>query len=213
MKSVLDNKVLVLNKSYSPIDVITVRRAFIKLFKGVAEVVTVDDGCYYNYDFISWSEFSELKNQMGLLENEEDIVYTPQLILAAPVVVRLLTYSMFPETKVKLTRKNIYIRDKYTCQYCGRKLPADKLNIDHVVPRSKGGRNTWTNLVCTCHECNTKKGGHLPREAKMKLLRKPVEPKFNTLFSFHVTVGKYEIWGHFLNGKSSSPVPIADMQA
>ncbi len=213
MKSVLDNKVLVLNKSYSPIDVITVRRAFIKLFNGIAEVVTVDGGSYYNYDFISWAEFSELKNQMGLFNDGEDVVHTPRLILAAPLVVRLLTYSMIPETKVKLSRKNIYIRDKYTCQYCGRKYPADKLNIDHVVPRSKGGKNTWTNLVCTCHDCNTKKGGHLPREAKMKLLRKPIEPKFNTLFSLQIAMEKYEMWSHFLNGTATKPIPIADMQA
>jgi 5-methylcytosine-specific restriction endonuclease McrA len=99
---------------------------------------------------------------------------------------------------VKLNRKNIYARDLNTCQYCGKKLPADKLNLDHVVPRSMGGKNSWTNLVCTCHECNTMKGNRRPHEAGMKLLRKPEKPVFHSLFFHYIPPDKYDSWKHFL---------------
>ena len=168
----LARKVLVLNKLYNPIGIVTAREAFVKLFIDAAEVVTVEEGTYANYDFNSWAEISDLRTQLEELGDLDDIVYTCRFALIVPRVIRMLNFDKVPRHNIKLNRRNIYSRDNNTCQYCGKQLPTDKLNIDHVHPKSRGGKNSWTNLVCSCFKCNTKKAGRTPDEANMKLIKK-----------------------------------------
>ena len=94
-----------------------------------------------------------------------------------PRVIRLLTYDRLPRQKVKFNRRNIFARDGNRCQYCGKRFATSELSLDHVVPRSRGGRATWENIVCACLKCNVRKGGRTPREAGMRLIREPVEPR------------------------------------
>jgi 5-methylcytosine-specific restriction endonuclease McrA len=199
MDEILARRVLVLNKLYNPIGVISARTAFIKLFTEVAEVVTVENGTYANYTFDSWAEVSELRKELEELGDLDDVVYTQRLTLVVPRVIRLLQYDKFPRSTVKLTRRNIYARDGNTCQYCGKRHQTEDLNIDHVIPKSKGGHNSWDNLVCSCFKCNSKKAGRTPREANMKLIQKPIRPKYNPVLKVHIAHKRYEAWKNFIS--------------
>lgn len=198
----LDARVLVLNKSYVPIRVTSAYDAICKLFADIAEVITVNEaGAYEQYSFDSWAEVSAFKEEFrDELFDEDDVwVRSPSVSLIVPRVIRLLTYNEVPKKQVRLSRKNIYERDNYTCQYCGEKPRTKDLNIDHVIPRSKGGRNTWENLVCSCVKCNSKKADHTLQESGMKLLKKPVEPKMS--FRFRIPEGqkRYRDWDAFVS--------------
>jgi 5-methylcytosine-specific restriction endonuclease McrA len=199
MNDILASKVLVLNRLYRPIGVITARDAFVKLYIEIAEVVTVENGSYSNYDFNSWADISDLREKLEELGDLDDVVYTERLTLIVPRVIRLIKYDRMPKQTLKLTRRNVYIRDENTCQYCGKKLPTDKLNIDHVVPKSQGGKNTWENLVCSCFNCNSKKAGKTPVQARMKLKKPALKPKFNPALKVHISSRKYEAWTSFIS--------------
>ena len=116
-----------------------------------------------------------------------------------PRVIILVTYDRFPRRTVKFSRLNILLRDDHTCQYCGRRLARSRLNLDHVIPRSRGGHTTWENIVTSCHPCNHKKGGRTPKEAHMKLIRRPFRPK--TVPFLGVTKGgiRFTEWKPFLS--------------
>jgi 5-methylcytosine-specific restriction endonuclease McrA len=101
-----------------------------------------------------------------------------------PSVIRLLEYRRIPHQSRALSRKNILLRDRNTCQYCGTVLPSGELTLDHVIPRSRGGSSTWENLVACCHLCNRRKGNQFPTEAGMKLMREP--RAFNLHTSRHI---------------------------
>lgn len=200
--AVLDSRVLVLNKSYVPIRVTTAYDAICKLFSDIAEVVTVnEEGAYEQYSFNSWAEVSEFKAMFKdeFAHEENDWVRSPSIQLIVPRVIRLLTYNKVPKSEVRLSRKNIYERDRYTCQYCGEKLPSSKLNIDHVVPKSKGGRNSWDNLVCACIKCNTRKADKSLAESGMKLLHKPYKPKMSFKFKLPPGSPRYRDWDAFVS--------------
>jgi 5-methylcytosine-specific restriction endonuclease McrA len=137
--------VLVLNATYEPINVTAVRRAVVLVLKGVA-TTEEEDGSY---------------------------VRSSRLTVRIPSVIRLTEFRRIPHQKRALSRKNILLRDRYTCQFCGRVLPAHELTLDHVVPRSRGGHTDWDNLVACCHDCNNLKGDRLPEEAGLALLRSP----------------------------------------
>jgi len=176
MEAILQNRVLKLNRNYQPIEIVTAKEAFILLWKNCAEVVTVENGSYANYTFSSWAEISELKEEMGDWAEYDEWIHTPSLTLQIPRVIRILGFQDVPRYAIKLTRKNIYTRDNNTCQYCGKAYSTEQLNIDHVIPRSKGGENSWENLVCSCIKCNQKKRDRDPNEAHMKLIRQPQKP-------------------------------------
>lgn len=161
----INGNVLVLNKSFLPIQFTTVRRAFCLLYAGIAKAV---DSQYKTFDYESWRQISADKNDetIGLVDR----------VIKVPRVILLLTYDRVPKRRVRFSRYNIFLRDKNTCQYCGRKFPRHELNIDHVIPRSQGGTSTWENVVCSCHECNRQKGGKTPEQARMKLIAPPRKP-------------------------------------
>jgi 5-methylcytosine-specific restriction endonuclease McrA len=100
---------------------------------------------------------------------------------------------------VKFNRRNIYARDSSRCQYCGRRLPTSELSLDHVVPRSQGGKSTWDNIVCCCILCNVRKGGRRPEEARMHLVARPVKPKRPPAITVRLTSEKYASWKQFLD--------------
>ena len=118
---------------------------------------------------------------------------------ALPRVILLVGYDRVPKRHVRFSRYNIYARDKLTCQYCGRRLPRYELNLDHVIPRSRGGMSTWENVVCSCHECNRHKGGRTPQEAGMALLHKPYKPKWTPFMQETFNLSRYREWLPFLN--------------
>ena len=195
--SSLNSGVLVLNKHYAAIRVVSAREAFCLLFRSIAEILSVEDGGYYSYDFESWLELSELLSQYE--RSDHEWVRCVQFDVAVPRIVRLLTYAHLPERDVKFTRRNIYARDGNRCQYCGNRFPTCELSLDHVVPKSRGGQGTWTNIVCCCVDCNTRKGGRTPREAHMKLITRPVKPRRSPAVTIRLTSRKYASWKQFLS--------------
>jgi len=197
MAATLDEKVLVLNRMYTAVRVISARRAFVMLCKQVAEVIAVEDGAYRNYDFETWTEIAALQKQFE--PDQHAWIRTPRIELAVPKIIRLLGYDRLPRQTVKLNRRNLYARDHNRCQYCGKHYPTKELTIDHVVPRVQGGGHTWSNLVCACVKCNAKKGGRTPRQAHMHLIRKPVRPKRNPAITLRLGRAKYQSWKAFLN--------------
>ena len=195
--SALNSDVLVLNKHYAAIRVISVREAFCLLFRQAAEILSVEDGGYFSYDFESWRELSELRAQYE--RGEHQWVRCVKFDLAVPRIVRLLLYDRLPRREVKFTRRNIYARDSSRCQYCGKRFSTQELSLDHVVPKSRGGKGTWTNIVCCCVRCNVRKGGRTPAEAHMKLIAPPGKPRRCPAVTIRLTSRKYASWKQFLS--------------
>jgi hypothetical protein len=196
-KSGLDCNVLVLNRHYMAIRIVGARRAFSLLFRRLAEVVSFEEGAYSNYDFQSWCEVSEFKRNFE--PDGHDWVSTVNFYIAVPRIIRLLFYDRLPRNEVKLNRRNIFARDKNSCQYCGKRHSTSELSLDHVIPRSMGGKSVWENMVCSCTQCNVKKGGRTPKQAGMTLVQKPVRPKCNPLVHVHLGHQRYRSWKQFLD--------------
>jgi 5-methylcytosine-specific restriction endonuclease McrA len=184
----LNSAVLVLNRNYQPVHVTNVKRAITLLYQGVARAI---DEQYRLYDFEDWAALSAA--------NEEDAIHGVSRALRIPRVVVLAVFEKLPRVRVRFSRLNIYARDEDTCQYCGRKRKRADLNLDHVVPRSQGGRTSWENVVCSCIECNLRKGGRTPAQAGIKLLREPFRPKWTPLFRGSPMKGAHRAWLPFLN--------------
>ena len=151
-KPLINHPVLVLNQSYEPLTVCRARRAVVLIFQGKAEMI----------------------------ENGLGYIHTVGNAIEIPSVIRLAQLIRRPRRERKMTRYEIFNRDKYTCQYCGEK--SRHLTLDHVIPRYRGGEHTWENVVSACADCNRRKAGKTPREANMKLVRKPLPPTGNPLF-------------------------------
>jgi 5-methylcytosine-specific restriction endonuclease McrA len=196
--SALDSSVLVLNKLFMAIHIISVRRAMCLLCKDLAEVVSLENGQFLTYDFSSWRELSEYRAQ-HFREEDDDWVRTINSEIQVPRVIRLLGYEKLPKQTVKFNRRNIFARDNNQCQYCGRKYPTSELSLDHVTPRSQGGQSTWENVVCACVACNVRKGGRTPKQAHMGLIRKPEKPKRSPILNLKLTHRKYQSWKTFLD--------------
>jgi len=184
---VLNTKVLVLNRSYLPIHVTSVRRAFCLLYQDVARAV---DDQYQIFDFASWSALS--------VRLHDDSIGVVDRLIRVPRVILLLTYDRIPRRRVRFTRYNIYARDRNTCQYCGSRKARAELNIDHVIPRSRGGASNWENVVCSCIDCNRKKGGRTPAEARMTLRRVPRRPAWTPFMREAFSLRRYPEWLPFL---------------
>jgi len=164
-------QVLLLNVTYEPLKIINWKKAITLLFLEKVEV----------------------------LEEYGRAIHSVSFTIQLPSVVRLLRMVKKPKTPVKFSRQNIYARDKYRCQYCGDKSPPEELTYDHVIPRFRGGKTRWDNIVTCCIRCNRKKGGHTPREAGLKLIRKPSRPTW--LPALRISVGVREVpqsWRDYL---------------
>ena len=185
----LTSPVLVLNRHFVPITITSVKRAFVMLYSGVAKAVGND---YETFDFESWSEVSALREQ-------EDVVRTVSIVINTPRVILLVRYEGFVRKEAKFNRINIFRRDGGVCQYCRNKFSRSELTIDHVVPRSKGGRSVWGNVVCCCIACNRKKGGRSPAQAGMNLNRKPKKPLWDPFSNIYIRAVRYREWEPFLS--------------
>lgn len=189
----LDQPVLVLNRLWQAVNVCTARRAFMLLFQGHAQVVAADgDRAFSTYDFESWRDLSATAS-------DEESVRTISFKVRVPRIIVLLVFDRLPKKEVKFTRHNVFERDKNTCQYCRKTFDRKHLNIDHVIPRDKGGKTVWENVVCSCIPCNTRKGNRLVHEAGMKLMRKPEKPKWRPFVQFTFGVPAHESWHHFID--------------
>jgi 5-methylcytosine-specific restriction endonuclease McrA len=195
----MQSSVLVLNRLYMAIQVMSVRRAFCLLFKDLAEVINVENGTYVSYNFQSWREASEWKAAMDGRKEHEDWIQAVNFQIQVPRVIRLLRYDLFPKNIVKFNRRNIFLRDENRCQFCGHRFPTQQLSLDHVIPRSRGGLTNWENIVCACLRCNVRKGGRTPHEAGMRLIRRPQKPKRSPMLAQQLTSVKYESWKQFLD--------------
>jgi len=193
----LDAKVLVLNKLYMAIRVVSARRAFILLAKELAEVIHVNAGEYLTYNFESWQDVSAYQAEFE--KERHDWVRMVRTQIAVPRIIRLLGYDRLPAQTVKLNRRNLFARDRNQCQYCGKHFPTADLSIDHVTPKAQGGGEAWENLVCACLWCNAKKGGRTPTQASMKLVREPKRPRRSPLITLRLGSEKYQSWKAFLD--------------
>ena len=119
--------------------------------------------------------------------------------IRVPRIILLLIYDRLPKKEVKFTRHNIFERDKNTCQYCGRVCDRKDLNLDHVIPRDRGGPTTWENIVCSCIECNTQKANRTPQEAGLHLIRKPKRPKWRPFVQINFSLHRHDSWKHFID--------------
>lgn len=193
---ILSSSVLVLNRFFLPVHVVSVRRAFILLYRDCAEIIHLEDGHFHNYDFPAWCEISAFRSHDK--QPGDEWVQSVKFEVQVPRVVRLLRYERQPRSVLRFNRRNLFARDGNRCQYCGRSFPSHQLSLDHVMPRSRGGETSWQNVVCSCVNCNTKKGSQTPQEAHMRLMTTPAEPKANPLLLQKLTNPKYACWRTFL---------------
>jgi len=184
----LNSSVLVLNRSYLPVHVTSARRAFTLLYQGIARVVNEQ---YQTFDFEEWSQLA--------VARDSEAVGTPGGPIRIPRVIALVAFDRLPKRHVRFSRINLMARDSFQCQYCGRRPHRAELNLDHVVPRSLGGRSTWENVVTSCVDCNRRKGGRTPRQAHLKLLRKPERPRWTPLANLMWSSVRYQEWRPFLS--------------
>ena len=189
---VLDRHVLVLNRLWQAVNVCTVERALSLLFMGHAQVVDPSNDGFNTYSFHEWRDFSGEAA-------EEDFVRSVSVRIRIPRIILLLFFDRMPNKEVKFTRQNVFERDKNTCQYCGKKFERKDLNIDHVVPRQHGGLTTWTNVVCSCIECNSRKANRTPEQARMLLIRRPKKPRWRPFLEIQFSKSHDHSWRHFLD--------------
>lgn len=185
-QALLDSGVLVLNRSFQPVHVTSLRRAFGLLYQGVARAI---DEEFRLFDFPSWAALSA--------EVHGESIGTATRRIRVPRVVVLVAFDKMPRMRVRFSRHNIYLRDDSTCQYCAQRLPRSELNLDHVVPRSQGGTTSWENVVCSCIPCNLRKANRTPEQAEMRLLRPPRRPRW--MPGFRPSGKSYRAWLPFLN--------------
>jgi len=191
MNTTLDSSVLVLNRLWQAVNVCSARRAFSLVYSGDAHIVDAAQG-YQTFNFQEWQDASAGADL-------EECVNTISFKVRIPQIIVLMLFDRLPKKEVKLTRQNVFLRDGFTCQYCGNKFDRKDLNIDHVLPRSQGGKTTWDNIACSCIPCNTRKGCKTPEQAKMHLIKEPKKPKPRTFLHLQVSHIPHESWKTFLD--------------
>jgi 5-methylcytosine-specific restriction endonuclease McrA len=161
------SRVLILNASYEPLQLVPVQSALRLVLRDKAEVIESGEGQYRS----------------------------ERCALDAPLVIRLNRYVHRPHVRAPCTRRAVLMRDDFTCQYCSVQLPGHLLTLDHVVPRARGGATSWENVVAACKDCNGSKGNRLPQEAKLKLRRKPSTPSWTWLLSR--AIASHPVWSTY----------------
>jgi 5-methylcytosine-specific restriction endonuclease McrA len=193
----LTQPTLVLNKSWLAIATTSVRHALRMVYSGSARAIAPET--YESHCFESWSDLA--------VPPKEPCVKTVKLRIRVPEVIVLTRYDRVPAQAVVFTRRNLYKRDRNTCQYCGARPGTAELTIDHVHPRSRGGRGTWENCVLACVRCNRRKADKTPEEAGMRLLRQPLKPDWTP--SLGVPLGRVrQSWERFVSERYWN-VPLA----
>ncbi|MGC1274456.1 MAG: HNH endonuclease [Planctomycetaceae bacterium] len=185
--AVLKRPTLVLNRNWQPIGVASVSRSLVMVWNDTARVVDPID-----YSLYTWEDWSRLRPKNG-----EPVVRTVQFEIRVPEVISLTRYDRFHRRTVPFTRRNLFRRDRFACQYCGKSPGGNELTIDHVLPKSRGGNTSWENCVLACVRCNHRKADRTPDEARMYLRKYPAQPQWNPVYSArHIRV---ESWERFLS--------------
>ena len=197
MGSGLKFRVLVLNRLWQPVNIVGTQRAFSLLLQDHAQVINTLDTSYRMMDCAEWLDYSE--NEVA--EDDEAFVQTVRMRIRVPKVLLLREYAQLPVQEVKFTRENLFDRDNYRCQYCGNIYEARELNMDHVIPRDKGGRTSWENIVTSCIKCNSRKANRLPHQASMHLIRKPERPRMRPFISSLIGQECEVEWTYFIQTK------------
>lgn len=182
----LQRATLVLNRSWRPVHVTTVRRALCMVFRESARIVCPES--LQTYCFDSWLEVP--------IQDPSVAIRSPRVAIAAPEIILLANYNRVPCHVAPFTRRNLFLRDDYTCQYCARRGPSNHLSVDHVRPRSRGGSTSWENCVLACVRCNARKANHTPKEAGLRLLRAPTRPRWTPYLNLRPTQ-HMESWSRF----------------
>jgi len=182
----LERAALVLNRSWRPVHVTTVRRALCMVFRDAARIVSPET--------LSTYTFSEWLDQP--LTRADLTIRSPSVQLTVPEVILLVHYDRVPCHEAPFTRRNLFLRDEFTCQYCGRKCQTDHLSIDHVLPRSRGGCTSWENCVLACVGCNARKADRTLKEVGLRLLRPPVRPRWTPYLNLRPSQ-RMESWSRF----------------
>lgn len=190
-RCLLDRPVLVLNRLWQAINVCTARRAIALVCTGHAQVVDEKDGAFSTYGFADWCTVDR--------GDGADYVHSVSLRMRCPRIIVLAIFDRLPDKEVRYTRTNVFSRDKHTCQYCRQRFERRHLNIDHVLPRHRGGKTVWTNVVCSCLECNRRKGNRTPEEAGMRLMHEPKKPRWQPFLEVQFSKAYDQSWHHFLN--------------
>ncbi len=185
--SALQGPTLVLNRNWQPVNVATVARALVLLWNESARVV--DPADYQTFD---WNDWSKLRPEGG-----DAFVQAIRFRIRVPEVITLTEYDRLPTAAVTFSRRNIFKRDKFVCQYCGEQPGTEELTIDHVVPRAQGGESRWDNCVLACIDCNHRKADRTPKQAGMRLRREPARPAWTPLYAAHDM--RIESWSKFIS--------------
>jgi 5-methylcytosine-specific restriction endonuclease McrA len=184
---VLQRPTLVLNRNWQPVNVATVARALVLLWNESARIVDPAD-----YQTYTWEDWLKLRPRDG-----ERLIQAVRFQLRVPEVVTLTGYDRLPTAALTFSRRNIFKRDRFTCQYCGAQPGSEELTLDHVVPRSQGGESRWENCVLACLDCNKRKADRTPEQAGMRLRHKSVRPTWNPLCAAHEL--RIESWSKFVS--------------
>ncbi len=158
---------------------------------------------YTAIEIVPWTEAISLwwvDKADIVLGYEGSMIKSQHLSMEYPAVIRLKEYTPGSKNKINYSRSNIFVRDEFTCQYCGNEFKREELDLDHVVPKSQGGKKSFTNIVASCKPCNREKADRTPQEAGMTLLRTPFKPKFRSAIAFRACINNYpEEWSTFMN--------------
>ncbi|MAG37988.1 hypothetical protein CMI45_01205 [Candidatus Pacearchaeota archaeon] len=185
-KSILNNRVLMLNKHWFPIGVSSLRNAFCKLLSERAKAINHNN--YGIYEFKEW---------ISIEDEKLNYLTTPSILVPVPEIIVFSYYDSVPVFSISSSRKNIFKRDKYICQYSGKKLSHRSATVDHVIPKSRGGNNGWKNCVTSSSDINNKKADFYLEETKLKLIRDPFVPRKNILFNLPYGFSLPESWKAF----------------
>ncbi|HBU69436.1 MAG TPA: HNH endonuclease [Elusimicrobia bacterium] len=189
----MGSDVLVLNRSFYAVQITSWQRALTLVYTDHASVVDQD---YKTYSFEDWQQLSSM-----IKTHPSGFVTTPNFKIAIPEVIALKFYDRLPTSEVKFTRRNIYEHYNYRCCYCGNKFSSSELNLEHVIPKSRGGKTNWSNIVTSCIPCNLRKGNKMPDEAGMKMLITPNKPKWRGILSltFGSAIKMKTSWQRFVD--------------
>jgi 5-methylcytosine-specific restriction endonuclease McrA len=186
----LNEHTLVLNRNWLAIDTVTVRRALCMVYVGVARAVVPETFAVHD-----WEEWAALRVEEG-----QPCVRGVRFEIRVPEIVLLMVYDRVPRKRVIFSRRNLFRRDRFSCQYCGRQPGKEDLSIDHVLPRSRGGRSTWTNCVVACLKCNKRKSNRTLGESGLSLVVEPREPSWSPYLSLNL--GRRRVsWERFISEK------------
>jgi 5-methylcytosine-specific restriction endonuclease McrA len=188
----LDQAVLVLNRNWQPVQTCSARRAVHLLSVGHARVVQEEgEEKYETHDFHSWLSYSQRAPSAVMIRSVRVSIRVPKILVLA-------FYDKIPSKEITFSRRNVFWRDQFTCQYCLKSFAESELNLDHVIPRKKGGKTTWDNIVTSCVKCNSRKGSQLPHEVNMHPKNKPVAPRWKPDYS--IRMQSFDVaWEDFLS--------------